>query len=131
MLILAYLALSWLGKSLEHEIQLCQEQSEAENQVSPQSEYQKVQEFVLEPGQKPVTIPTKGKKFHWEHYQVGNEGEPILLIRFILVNGDVTPWENISNQWLESWQLPDRRSIQAVEFGVPKEGRTEGLEVRI
>lgn len=135
-----YLGLSWFGASYQREIELQKEQSLKQTTVNngnraqnslPAAEYSTIQEFVLEPGKKPVRIETGGKRFRWEHYYMGAEGKPVLLIRFIFKNGDISRWENIAGEHLKSHNLPDSRSIQAIEFGLPKEGIPSGLEVTV
>lgn len=111
-----------------------------QNQITQQSVQMDVQNpvdqiqvknYVLKPGGKPIRIVVNGKRVRWEGYRAGYEGNDVLFIRFTLLSGEVTEWENIANMHLTSRNLPDYRSIQAVEFGVPKDGSTRGLEIKI
>lgn len=129
--LLYYLRISF-NRDAERKEELTQstQQSVQLNVQNPVDQIE-VKNYVLKPGGAPVRIDVNGKRVYWEGYRAGFEGKDVLLIRFTLLSGEVTDWENIANEHLDARNLPDKRSIQAIEFGVPKDGSTRGLEIQI
>ena len=104
------------------------EKTEVTKIVKPQPVLKK---FLLKPGCEPYVIKTNNRPIEWDGYRAGTEGQEVVLIRFKLISGELTPWMNITGKKFSISELPDNRSTTEVHFGVPREGSSQGMEVAL
>jgi len=109
---------------------ICYEKTETEKQTvtKPQPVLKK---FLLKPGCEPYVVKTNNRPIKWDGYRAGTEGQEVVLIRFKLISGELTPWMNIIDRDFKISELPDNRSTTEVHFGVPPVGSSQGMEVTL
>lgn len=119
--------------------------AEYEKIQKEQAEHQSAKnpEFILKPGARPAHISTHGREISWNLDPVGFEGPPIVKARFILKDGRKTPWVDVAYLYElrsgdtiidqhtgQRFRIPYAYQARAMEFGVPKEGRTEKISFK-